>query len=138
MGGELVGLARALLTAGASRCVVALWPVDDFPACVLMHEFHRHLASGEVSPSLALSMAQSAIRLMSQTDLAKAYRSLGGAEASANRSLRRGGASLNSCQRTERLLKLDPEFAEKSAPEKSVTLDGSLPRIWGSFVMVGC
>ena len=48
LGGDVVGLARGLIAAGARRSVVSLWPVDDAPACATMSLFHEHLAGGIV------------------------------------------------------------------------------------------
>jgi len=130
-------LARALLTAGAKRCVVALWPVDDVPACVIMHEFHRHLAEGIHSPSLALSKAQETVLGMSEGQLVGRYRSLGGDASGGERSTRRG-ESFTTCSRAARLLEMDPEFEEEPPGQAEVALDGWVPRVWAPFVMVGC
>ena len=138
MGGELIGLARALLTAGVRRCVVALWPVDDIPACVLMHEFHRLLAKDMASPAEALALAQEAIRGMDESALLDRFRALGGTPGVGQRSVRRGGQSMAACQRSARLLELDPEFEEREVDAKPIKLDGALPRVWAPFVMFGC
>ncbi|WP_234386814.1 CHAT domain-containing protein [Streptomyces scabiei] len=50
-GGELVGLGRALLSAGARGLVLSLWPVVDFEAAVLMSLFYEGLAAEPVGDS---------------------------------------------------------------------------------------
>ena len=54
--GELVGLPRAFLAAGAGGVVVNLWQVDDSSAEQLMTQLHRNL--GTQSPADALRTAQ--------------------------------------------------------------------------------
>ncbi len=55
-GGELVGLARAILVAGARAVLVSLWPVADRSTSLLMLQFHRQLCSG-APPDEALRRA---------------------------------------------------------------------------------
>jgi len=45
-GGELFGLARGFLHAGARALVASLWPVSDASAAIFMQSFHRALAHG--------------------------------------------------------------------------------------------
>lgn len=61
LGGDVVGLARGLIAAGARRSVVSLWPVDDAPACVTMSLFHERL-SQEMPVAAALHAAQNDVR----------------------------------------------------------------------------
>lgn len=46
-GGDLVGLCRGFLTAGARNLLVSLWRVDDAATAELMAAFYRGLAAGE-------------------------------------------------------------------------------------------
>lgn len=56
-GGEMVGLVRAFLVAGAARVVASLWPVDDAITAAFMEAFYDRLQAGE-APSRALQNAQ--------------------------------------------------------------------------------
>ena len=56
-GNELVGLARALLFAGARASVVSLWEADDVAAALLMKNFHIQLKQF-TPPAEALYRAQ--------------------------------------------------------------------------------
>jgi CHAT domain-containing protein len=55
-GDEIVSLARAFLTAGASSVVATLWPVVDRASADFMVEFHRNLAG--FGPAGALARTQ--------------------------------------------------------------------------------
>ena len=70
--GDLIGLTRALMSAGAQRLVVSLWPVDDQLACLTMVAFHRHLVAGD-PPAAALAKAQREIRGLSAEDADDAF-----------------------------------------------------------------
>jgi CHAT domain-containing protein len=59
-GDELLGLARALLAAGAATLVVSLWPVHDQSTAEWVGEFYRHLKAG-LSPAAAVRQAQLAL-----------------------------------------------------------------------------
>jgi len=52
-GGELFGLVRGFLQAGAAGMVTSLWPVPDTATTAFMQAFHRELADGR-SPAAAL------------------------------------------------------------------------------------
>jgi CHAT domain-containing protein/tetratricopeptide (TPR) repeat protein len=54
-----IGLASAFLEAGVPAVVGSLWSVDDFAVAELMTLFYRHLLKEGMSPSKALSTAQS-------------------------------------------------------------------------------
>lgn len=60
-GDELLGLARAWLTAGAASLVVSLWPVHDASAAGWVRQFYSRLRSG-LSPAAAVREAQLAVR----------------------------------------------------------------------------
>lgn len=60
-GGDLFGLARGCLYAGAPTLVVSLWQVDDDSTALLMAEFYRRLQAGERVAS-ALRLAQLSLR----------------------------------------------------------------------------
>ena len=133
LGGNVVGLARGLIAAGARRSVVSLWPVDDAPACVTMSLFHERL-SQEVPVAAALHAAQNDVRAMSGSEISARYVELGG-EASATASTRRRGAP--SAQGAPEL-PLDPEFVDDLADADPVdSLSGELARIWAPFIVIG-
>lgn len=75
LGGDVVGLTRALLSAGVRGAVVSLWPVDDVTACVTMATFYDHLRQG-VPPAHALARAQRRIHDMEDAALYGAYADL--------------------------------------------------------------
>lgn len=58
-GDELVGLANAMLAAGAQSLLVSLWMTDDRVTSALMTDFYRHLRLG-AGPLDALRQAQCA------------------------------------------------------------------------------
>jgi len=68
-GDELLGLSRALLYAGASAVVSALWDADDCAALLLMDTFYRAVRAGS-APAEALHNAQIALRTATATRLA--------------------------------------------------------------------
>ncbi|HUG47675.1 MAG TPA: CHAT domain-containing protein [Candidatus Limnocylindria bacterium] len=70
--GDVVGLARALLAAGARDIVVSLWPVDDRAACLTMVHFYECLQAGS-DVSLALAAAQAELRRRSEAEQAAWY-----------------------------------------------------------------
>ncbi len=59
-GGELVGLIRAFLYAGAGSVVSTLWKVDDEASAVFMQHFYRELRQGATAAT-ALQRAQQAM-----------------------------------------------------------------------------
>lgn len=61
-GDALLGLAQAFLTAGATRVLVTLWPVDDEATAALMASFYRSMLVDGQSPERALRHAQREIR----------------------------------------------------------------------------
>ena len=46
-GDGVVGLSRALITAGVPSVIVSLWAVPDAPTAALMTEFYRQLQPGQ-------------------------------------------------------------------------------------------
>lgn len=73
--GDLIGLTRAVLLAGAEHAVVSLWPVHDAVAAVLMRDFYTHLRDG-VRPSAALARAQRQVRARPESVLTAEYANL--------------------------------------------------------------
>ncbi|NJN21441.1 MAG: CHAT domain-containing protein [Leptolyngbya sp. RL_3_1] len=57
-GDGVVGLSRALITAGVPSVMVSLWAVNDNSTSVLMQRFYEFLASGELTKAQALRQAQ--------------------------------------------------------------------------------
>lgn len=60
-GGEMEGLVRAFLVAGAARVLATLWSVDDATTAGFMAHFYGALAAGQ-PPSRALQEAQAQLR----------------------------------------------------------------------------
>lgn len=69
-GGDILGLTRGLLAAGAKAAVVSLWPVDDLATSILMGEFYKQLQAG-ASPATALQAAQNDLRTLSEDEIRK-------------------------------------------------------------------
>ena len=59
-GGEILGLARALMYAGMPNLILSLWEVADRSTADLMQEFHKAWQAGKVSIAQALRRAQQA------------------------------------------------------------------------------
>ena len=57
-GGEILGLARALMYAGMPNLVLSLWEVADRSTATLMKDFHAAWQGGKISISEALRQAQ--------------------------------------------------------------------------------
>ncbi len=57
-GGEILGLARALMYAGMPNLVLSLWEVADRSTAALMQDFHTAWQLGKVSVAQALRQAQ--------------------------------------------------------------------------------
>lgn len=133
LGGDVVGLARGLIAAGARRSVVSLWPVDDAPAAATMSLFHEHVAGG-MSAAGALHAAQQAVRGMSGDDISARYLELGGDPGETANTRRRGAPSADRAP----TLPLDPEFVDDLADDEPVDiLSGELARVWAPFVVIG-
>jgi CHAT domain-containing protein len=67
-GGDVIGLVRAALTAGAQHIVVSLWPVDDLAGCVLMAEMYKALQNNNGDVAAALAATQDALRPQSRSE----------------------------------------------------------------------
>jgi CHAT domain-containing protein len=133
LGGDVVGLARGLIAAGARRSVVSLWPVDDAPACVTMNLFHERLVEG-TPPAEALHAAQNDLRAMSSSHISEHYAELGGAIDTSSVARRRGAPSRDESPE----LPDDPEFVDNlDDSEPPDGLAGELPRLWAPFVVIG-
>jgi CHAT domain-containing protein len=59
-GDDWIGLARAFLSAGATRVMASLWPVQDRATAALMEQFYQRFAPGS-DPGRALALAQRAL-----------------------------------------------------------------------------
>jgi CHAT domain-containing protein len=122
LGGDVVGLSRALLAAGVRRAVVSLWPVDDVSACVTMALFYGGLVAGD-PPAGALAAAQREVYRLDNAGLCRQFEVLGGRAGATRTSLRRGA------------LELDPELLDtEELPEP---LSGSAERNWAPFILIG-
>ena len=73
LGGDVIGLTRGLIAAGARRALVSLWPVDDVAACATMVAFHERLRETGV-PAQALADAQADVRALSAPSSPRATR----------------------------------------------------------------
>jgi CHAT domain-containing protein/tetratricopeptide (TPR) repeat protein len=62
-GDELIGLARALMQAGAPTVLVSLWPVDDLSTSLLMEGFYRRAADRQHPMTLADALQQAQIEV---------------------------------------------------------------------------
>ncbi|GAA2208800.1 hypothetical protein GCM10009850_042580 [Nonomuraea monospora] len=113
-GGDIVGLVRAAVTAGARHVVVSLWPADDQAAALLMTEMYRGLAEGD-GVTRALTSARRWVRTLDEDARDAAYETL-------RRDVGTGGAS--------GVRDLRPEGP---APGPEI----GLPYFWGSFVHYG-
>lgn len=133
-GGELVGLARGLLYAGARSVVVSLWPVEDVATAMLMEFFHEEL-SVHGGPARALWRAQIRLRQTTAKEAGPYFACAADAYAEAVAALKesgRGGAA-------ERLgVKLDDV---KLRAEMGDLSPASRPfeeaRDWSAFQVIG-
>ena len=83
LGGDVIGLTRALLRSGVRRAIVSLWPVDDAVAPVLIQALYKRIRAGD-APAVALAVAQQELAAMSADQLRAAYVALGGGEEAAS------------------------------------------------------
>lgn len=83
-GGDVLGLARSALVAGARHAVVSLWPVDDRSGCLTMIRMYRHLAAARShlpdgpGPGVAqaLAEAQREVRALTAAEREAEYAAL--------------------------------------------------------------
>ncbi|MFC0682796.1 CHAT domain-containing protein [Lysobacter korlensis] len=128
LGGDLVGLTRALLRSGVRRAIVSMWPVDDVVAPVLVRAFYDALVA-DIPPAEALATAQRSLAALSADDLRAAYEALGGDPAAA-RGVRRGVPALDA----ELDAHMDPELRDDEEVPKP--LGGDAARYWAPFILV--
>jgi CHAT domain-containing protein len=74
-GGDIVGLVRAAVAAGARHVIVSLWPVDDEAGCLLMTGLYEQLADG-CGVAEALARAQRRVRALDANGRRDAYERL--------------------------------------------------------------
>ncbi|MEV6956990.1 CHAT domain-containing protein [Streptomyces sp. NPDC051183] len=82
IGGDVVGLTRAAVTAGARHVVVSLWPVDDEAGCLTMVALYERLAEGR-GVAEALAAAQRWVRGLGEAGRHAAYEALRAREGTA-------------------------------------------------------
>ncbi|MEU8032218.1 CHAT domain-containing protein [Streptomyces sp. NPDC049099] len=82
IGGDVVGLTRAAVTAGARHVVVSLWPVDDEAGCLTMVALYKRLAEGR-GVAEALAAAQRWVRDQGAAGRHAAYEALRAQEGTA-------------------------------------------------------
>ncbi|WP_172382609.1 CHAT domain-containing protein [Streptomyces sp. MNP-20] len=116
-GGDVIGLVRAAVAAGARHAVVSLWPVDDASGAVLMTYFYEALFARPGTPVAdALTTAQRRLRALDADGRATAYERL--------RETTGGGAAA-ACARDGR-------------PPTALTRHTSpLPYHWAPFIHIG-
>jgi CHAT domain-containing protein len=127
LGGDVVGLTRALLAAGVRRMLVSLWPVDDLTACVTMVKFYEHLTA-ETPPARALALAQVFVHSLDNAALRLQYAGL----------CQRAGTDPGDSDAQDRRrgqLELPAELRDDE--ELPPPLGGSAERHWAPFVLVG-
>jgi len=73
--GDVVGLTRSLMAAGASELIVSLWPVDDMAACLTMVRLHAELLEDR-TPAQALQAAAGSLRELTREAAVDSYRNL--------------------------------------------------------------
>ncbi|WP_189173824.1 CHAT domain-containing protein [Streptomyces lasiicapitis] len=115
-GGDVVGLVRAAVAAGARHTVVSLWPVDDESGAVLMTYFYEALREPGTPVAEALAVAQGRVRALGAQGRAAAYEEL--REATGGRAAAIG--------------------ARDGRPPADLADDtGQLPYHWAPFIHVG-
>jgi CHAT domain-containing protein len=118
--GDVIGLTRALMAAGAGELVVSLWPVDDQLACLTMVRFHEQLLELEDrTPAEALAGATTAVRAISRADADTEYARLRDAA---------GGGAPGGVRSARDIV---PQGA------KAGTDDPSHPYFWAPYVHIG-
>ncbi|MEU4211549.1 CHAT domain-containing protein [Streptomyces sp. NPDC026206] len=118
-GGDVLGLTRAALTAGARHLVVSLWPVDDEAGCLVMTALYEELVAGK-GVADALTRAQRQVRLLNAAGRRQAYDML---------RAREGMAAAATGARDGRV----PDFIRDADGDG----EGELPYFWAPFIHVG-
>ncbi|WP_217134982.1 CHAT domain-containing protein [Streptomyces sp. AC558_RSS880] len=118
LGGDLVGLVRGLLAAGARNAVVSLWPVDDTSTCVFMDRFAARIAAHDTVAE-ALALAQRDLRAMDGAARSAAFADLGVPT-----------ATTAACGRRRTTRDVPPNPALENA-------DDDHPYWWAPFIHVG-
>ena len=114
-GGDIVGLMRAAVTAGARHIIVSLWPVDDEAGCLLMTGLYEELAGG-CGVADALARAQRRVRALDADGRHQAYERL--------RALAGTGAAA-------------PTARDARPPELISAEEAARPYHWAPFIHVG-
>lgn len=116
-GGDVVGLVRATVAAGARHVVVSLWPVDDEAGALLLtYLYEALLAGGGTSVAEALAVAQRRLRALDAGGRRDAY----------DRVRARAGTSAAAAGTRDG--RIPAAFAEDSR---------ALPYFWAPFIHVG-
>jgi CHAT domain-containing protein len=128
-GGDVLGLTRGLLAAGARAAVVSLWPVDDVSTSLLMGAFYRHLRAG-ATPAAVLQAAQRYLRALTPEAISEELAQLAA-------TLRQAGAS-------DRIVRpVEAAANEQGVPRHLVPSQARQspgyqhPYFWAPFVLVG-
>ena len=127
LGGDVVGLTRAFLTAGVRRLLVSLWPVDDVTACVTMARFYEFLATG-TPPAVALHQAQAVVRDLDEPALGAAYVAASSRVGTDARSVE------GQARRRGEIVLPDELRDDEDIPSP---LSGMAERHWAPFILVG-
>ena len=114
-GGDIVGLMRAAVTAGARHIIVSLWPVDDEAGCLLMTGLYEELSAGH-DVADALARAQRRVRALDADGRRQAYERL--------QALAGTGAAA-------------PTARDARPPELISAEEAARPYHWAPFIHVG-
>jgi CHAT domain-containing protein len=112
-GGEVVGLARGLLVAGARAAVVSFWSSSDVAALLLMAELEARLAGGQPAAA-ALREAQRCVHALSAAEAIQRLACMEGSELAAGGDHLGLRASLRWCTGDVQQLAGDLEAAARS------------------------
>ncbi|MFC5063105.1 CHAT domain-containing protein [Actinomycetospora atypica] len=121
--GDLVGLTRALIAAGADELVVSLWPVDDQLACLTMVALHEELQATS-SVGAALERARTRLRTLTREEAGTWYRDL-------------ERPTTPETDPTPRRARRSVRDADPEAPPPDAAPDPAHPFAWAPFVHIG-